>query len=150
MIKILTVMAVLLLLVPLLPLYPQFAAEMERALDLPQVTYSQAARFVLAASQTLPENTSVAQAFVYARDQKIMPGNVADVPITLGALSLLMMKSFNIKGGFMYALFPSKRYAYRAMVRRELIQGFADPGLTVSGERFFYILSRVLSYVGDE
>ena len=145
-----TLLMTFFLFAPLLSIHAQIANEMDEALELERMTYAQAARFVLAASETLPADTSADQAFAYAQEQKWISGDAqAGGAITLGALSLLIMKSFDIKGGFMYALFPSGRYAYRSLVRRGFIQGFADPALTVSGDRFFLILGKALSYKGD-
>jgi hypothetical protein len=61
-----------------------------------------------------------------------------------------MARAFNIPGGFMHALLPGPRYAFRAMVNRSFIQGAADPGMTVSGERFLQILGKVLDAAGGE
>jgi hypothetical protein len=71
-----------------------------------------------------------------------------DDPVTMGTLSFLMMKAFNIKGGMMYAIFPGPRYAFRTMVSRSFIQSPADPDLKVSGERFLQILGNVLNAEG--
>jgi hypothetical protein len=125
----------------------QTAGELDAILDTPAVSNEQAARFVLAAAEVLPAGVSGADAFLYAREnnwfpKKAEPGGA----ITLGRLSYLIMKAFRLRGGFLYAVFPGPRYGYRALVRRELIQGFADPALRVSGERLLHIIGRVLDY----
>ena len=137
----------------------QTAAELEMLLENPAITCDQAARFVVASSGSpasigspvsadteLPENP-----FGWVMDKGWLPKNAEpDAPVTLGALSFLMMKAFNIKGGMMYALIPGPRYAYRAMVSRSLIEGTADPDMKVPGERFLIILGNVLSAAGGE
>jgi hypothetical protein len=56
------------------------------------------------------------------------------------------MKAFNIKGGFMYSLFPGPRYGYRELVYRKIIRGRAYSAMPVSGERLLRIIGRVLGY----
>jgi hypothetical protein len=74
----------------------------------------------------------------------------AEKSVTLGELSFLIMKSFNMKGGLFYTLFPGPRYSYRELTRLNLIPGRAYSSLTVSGERLLQILGGVLSYIGEE
>jgi hypothetical protein len=50
----------------------------------------------------------------------------------------------------MYSLFPCPRYAYREMIYRKLIQGRADEGFAVSGDRLLHIIGRVLKYTGRD
>jgi len=127
----------------------QTAAELETVLGTQNLTCAQAADFVLAAAaDTSVKNTSK-EAFEQAIAQGWFPrGTKPEENITLERLSFLIMKAFNIKGGMMYTFFPGPRYAFRAMVSRSYIQGAADPGMKVSGERFLRILGKVLSAAG--
>jgi len=130
----------------------QTAAELEAIMGSPAVNCGQAARFVLASAGgasagVSPSGNDFEQALANGWFPK---GSVADESITLGKLSFLMMKAFNIRGGMMYSLLPGPRYAFRNMVSRSLIQGEADPSMTVSGERFLRILGNVLSKAGEE
>jgi len=124
----------------------QTAAELETVLMTPAVTRAQAARFVIAS--ITPE--SEADPFSLAVSRGWLKKSAPDKPIKMGELSLLIMKAFNIKGGMMYSVFPSPRYAFRTMTSRSLIQGASDPAMTMNGERFLLILGRVLSYTGDD
>jgi hypothetical protein len=130
----------------------QTAAELEAVLESPAVTCSQAAWFTLASASADYVLTGGAEgAFKTARENGWLPPEAAaDDPVSLGDLSFLIMKAFDIKGGLMYALLPGKRYAFRAMVSRSFIQGASDPAMTVSGERFLRILGKVLEFSGDE
>jgi hypothetical protein len=130
----------------------QTAAELEAILESPALNCSQAARFVLAASAdgTAAATDTGAGAFEKVLANGWFPrGTGAGDSLTLGVLSFLTMRAFGIKGGFMYALLPGPRYAFRTMVSRSFIQGAADPAMTVSGERFLLILGNVLSWAGD-
>jgi hypothetical protein len=127
----------------------QTAAELERVLALPAVSYGDAARFVLGAAG-LGADDSPEAAYRLAADRGWLPKKAeAEAPLSLGGLSFLVMGAFDMRGGLMYTLFPGPRYAYRELVYRRLIQGRAYSTGQVSGERFFRILSRVLEYSGD-
>jgi hypothetical protein len=128
----------------------QTAAEMERVLALPAVSYGEAAWLVLgAAGAAIPENSPGA-AYRFVADNNWLPQKAAaDAPATLGGVSFLIMKAFNIKGGLLYTLFPGPRYAYRELVYRRLIQGRVYSPMPVSGERLSRMISRALDYTGD-
>jgi len=139
------IIAVIFIILPFF-LPAQTAAELEAVMETPAVTYAQAAKFVLSSTGSAAEND-----FEQAMANGWFPkGTVSDESITLGKLSFLMMKAFDMKGGMMYAIFPGPRYAFRSMVSRSLIQGAADPSMTVSGERFLLILGKVLNETGEE
>jgi hypothetical protein len=121
-------------------LFAQTADDLETVLGARAVSYSQAARFVLDAAEILPENRDALTAGNSIR---------ADNSISLGELSLLIMKSFGLKGGILYTLFPNPRYACRELVYLKIIQGRTDPGGTVDGWTFLHILDRTLAYRGE-
>ena len=126
------------------------ALELEAVINAKVINYAQAAYFVLSSangnSDFTPDN-----AFRFALDRGWLPKKAAtDASIKLGDLSFLIMKSFNLKSGFLYAIFPGSRYAFREMVSLNIIQGTTDPSMTISGERFLLILGNVLKNTGDE
>jgi hypothetical protein len=128
----------------------QTAAELERILDLPSVSYGDAAWLILSSAGALPPETSTGGAYDFASDNKWLPQKAApEEAITLGGVSLLIMQSLNLKGGLMFSLFPNPRYSYRELVYRQVIQGHAYSTQKVSGERLLRILSRALEYSGD-
>ncbi|GHV72074.1 hypothetical protein AGMMS49928_27400 [Spirochaetia bacterium] len=128
----------------------QTAERMDILLGTAEVSCAMAAIVVLPAAGIIPVGSSPEAAFAFAAEQGLLPKNAgADRAIKLGELSFLIMRSFNMKSGIMYALFPSSRYAYREMTYRKLIQGRNDPSLTVSGERLLRIIGRTLEYVGE-
>jgi hypothetical protein len=123
----------------------QTAADLESLLDTEAVTCAQAAWLVLAAVQDEPPhnpeaafNTALANTWLPAKSE-------SGGAITLGGLSLLMVKALNIKGGLMYRIFPLGRYAYREMISRGFIEGRAYSTSTVSGEQLLRIVETVLA-----
>ena len=128
--------------------FAQTAAELETVLQAPAVSCAQAAWLVLSSGNNVSVN--IETAFAQAASRGWLKKAQPDDPITLGKLSFLIMKAFDLKGGMMYALLPGPRYAYRSMLSRSFIQGTADPAMTVNGERFLVILGKVLSAQEDE
>ncbi|MDR3249414.1 MAG: hypothetical protein LBT39_11585 [Treponema sp.] len=125
----------------------QAADEVDRILATPEITCSQAARFVLAAARSLPDG---GEAFAAAKENRWLPGQAkADDPIRLGELAQLIMGAFDLRGGIMYNTFPVPRYACRTLVYKHIIRGRTDPDGRLDGRAFLQILSRVLSYTGE-
>ena len=126
------------------------AQEIETLLGTNAVTYAQAARFALEASDSLVVRDPN-EAFRYAQEHGWLPGNVsANDTARLDGISLLLMGSFNISGGIFYSFAKNPHYAYRELVYREVIRGRADPAMNVSGELFLFLTSRILSQRDDE
>ena len=93
------------------------ALQLEALLNTSVINYAQAAYFVL--SSALDASSGVYgitqdTAFEYALENGWFSEKAAmEEPIKLNALSFLLMKSFNMKGGLLYRFFPDPRYAYR-------------------------------------
>jgi len=121
------------------------AVEIEALLATPAVTYAQAARFVLEASETATIQDP-AEAFRFAAEKKWVPKNaLPDAIARLDGISLLFMQSFDIKGGLLYSLTRSPHFAYREMEYNDVIQGRIDPAMQVSGDALLYMTSRMLA-----
>ncbi|AEF82032.1 hypothetical protein [Leadbettera azotonutricia] len=132
-------------------IFAQTAEQLEGLLDTAEVTYMSATLFVLQGAGIVGESAHADAAFAEARSRSFLPRNIAEnTPVTLGGLSFLMMRAFDIKGGMWYRLFPGPRYANRFLVYHKLIQGSTDPSQKVSGEQLLRILGRVLNYTGAD
>ncbi|MDR1142903.1 MAG: hypothetical protein LBK77_01635 [Spirochaetaceae bacterium] len=126
----------------------QTAEELDGILGSREITYAQAARFVLASADA---SLGGGDAFQAARNEGWLPRRAeADRPIRLGELSLLIMKSFGLRGGILYTLFPGPRYANRELIYLGLLRGRTDPGGSVDGGSFLQILGRTLTFTGDD
>jgi outer membrane protein OmpA-like peptidoglycan-associated protein len=125
-------------------IFAQTAAELETLLYTDAVNYGQAARFVLLAADI--SNSSPEDAFRYAKEQNWLPA--AAIPETsakLDGVSLLIMRAFNMNGGALYTLAKTPHYAYRELTYQNIIQGRADPKMTVSGDLLLFLVNRLLS-----
>jgi hypothetical protein len=128
--------------------FSQTAERLDAVLDAGQVTFAQAALVILPAAGLLDPDAGPEEAFVQAR--KWFPRRAGmDTPIRMGELAHLVMRSFNLSGGFLYAVFPGPRYGYRALAWRRVLPLNPDPYRTVSGEELFYIVGRTLSHTGE-
>jgi hypothetical protein len=128
----------------------QTAAEVEILLGTSSITYGQAARFVLRASDAFRTSDTRA-AFNFASENNWLPKNVsADSEARLDGISLLFMRSFGLKGGLLYSLFKSPHYAYRELEALNAFKGKYDPFNSVSGDQILFITSRILTITESE
>jgi len=128
-----------------MPLFSQTADEIETLLISKSITYAQAARFSLEASNVIAIRDPQ-EAFNYAQEQKMLPKKTASGDSArLANVSLLLMRAFNIKGGIFYSITKNSHYAYRELVHLNIIQGRADPSMTVSGEQLLFLIGKLLA-----
>jgi len=134
----------------------QTTEEILTLLQIPAVSYEQAARFVLEAADVTvsydktSEQEAAQNAMRFAIEKKWLPKKaVAQNAISLEKFSHLVMKAFCLKGGPMYTLFNSAHYSYREMVFQDLIQWESDPHMNVSGEEIVFIVNCLLYRIED-
>ena len=126
--------------------HPQTAEQMERLLATSAVTYADAAAFVLEAAGVATAPTP-AEAFSYAAQRGWLPKRAAaGGSARLDGLSLLIMRSFNLRGGLFYSVTKNAHFAYRELVYLNGITGIHDPAMAVSGDLLLFMVSRVLSW----
>jgi hypothetical protein len=130
------------------PLFSQDAEKLEALLSTPAVSWSQAAAFVLEAADKPAGDP--ARAFSFAMDQNWLPKNSsAGDNARLGGVALLLMHSFDLKGGIFYSLFKGPHHAFRELVYKEVIRG-GDPGAAVSGRELLLMTGRILTTIEAE
>lgn len=126
------------------------AMEIETLLASRALTYAQVSRFVLEAADAAAFTDPV-EAFNFARERNWLPMNAAPhEPARLDRVSLLLMRSFGIRGGVLFTLTGSPHYAYREMEYMGFIYGRASPGQTVSGDTLLYLTGRILGLVENQ
>ena len=129
------------------------AEEIEALLETEAVTYAQAARFIMEAADIITSSGAALSGgwFEYAMEQKWLPRNTsANQRARLDRIALLVMRSFDIKGGYFYSIFKSPHYAYHELLYKRVIQGRADPAMAVSGSNLLFITSRALNLKEQE
>jgi outer membrane protein OmpA-like peptidoglycan-associated protein len=137
-------------------LHAQTAEEIDALLENREVSYAQAVAFVLAAAELVQGDLQPETAFTLAAEKGWLPKKVSagtgsrDAPIKLNELSFLVMKSFGLKGSFLYSLFPGPRYAYRELAYLQMLPEPGDPAMKVSGLHLMYTVEQVLNHIEDE
>jgi hypothetical protein len=131
------------------------ARDMDAALESEAVSWALAARFVLPAAGFDLEGGAAASpeaaAFRAAAEQGWLPkGAKPEGEPTIGGLSFLVMRAFDLPGGLLYRLFPGPRYACRELAYRGLLQDQIDPSRKVSGFALLVLIGRLLDETGDE
>ena len=127
------------------PAAAQTAQKVEDLLSEPAVTWAGAAVFALEAAEK-EVFANPGDAFRYASERKWLPKKAEpNGTARLNGIALLLIRSFDLKGGIFYSIAKNPHYAYRELVYKEVIQGRADPDMTVSGEEFLFMIGRILS-----
>ena len=127
----------------------QSAAFVDALLDSGSITVGQGAYLALAASGAIPENADVGLAFAELEKLGWVPRSAAaGTSISLKDYSYIVMRALGLPGGFMYALLPGPRYAYRQLVYARVIQGRSDPGMLVPGAVALGMIGRALDMKG--
>ena len=125
------------------PLFSQTAVRLEALLASNTITWQEAAAFILDASGTEYNNSN---AFQFASGLNWLPGNAApEDPARLNGIALLLMQSFNLRGGIFYSITKSPHHAYRELVYKGIIRGNSNPRMNVTGQQLLLIVSRIIS-----
>jgi hypothetical protein len=153
--KVVCIIALLLVGIGLLS--AQNASEIDIILETQEISFAQAASFVLAAAELVSEDAEAETALETAAAQKALPKRISpaksgssDEKIKLGELCVLLMKTFNVKGSFFYKLFPGPRYSYRELSYLQVLPEPSDPARKVSGTELMEIVERLLHHVGSD
>ena len=127
------------------PCFAQTAVKLEAMLNTPELSWSDAVIFILEASEKEVFDDPM-EAFRFAADNKWLPKKAAPADnAKLEGIALLLMRSFDQKGGIFYSLFKNSHYAYRELIQKEVIRGDTDPAMMVSGQELLLMIGRLLS-----
>jgi len=85
----------------------------------------------------------------YLNEQGIALKYSEDAPLTRGMAALMTAKYLNLKGSFMYLIFKSERYAYRACIADSLMPGNASELDKLSGPELLELMSLISDKKGE-
>jgi len=123
------------------------AVEIETLLASDAITYAQASRFVLEAADVAAFDDHY-EAFRFAMERNWLPRNASPyAPARLDGISLLVMRSFGLRGGILFTITGSAHFAYREMEYMDFIHGRISPRQRVSGDTLLYLTGRVLAHL---
>ena len=122
------------------PLFGQTAAKLEALLETPVLTWAEVSVFVQEAAQTplAADNTPAGQQWL---PKGVSSGDSA----RLNGVALLLMRSFDLKGGIFFKIAKSPHHAYRELVYKKVIRGKTDPDMLVSGPDLLLMVNRLLA-----
>ena len=129
------------------PIYSQSNLIIDEVLEQELIDFDKGVYIILAAGGLIEENASGSQVSE-ALDKQNWNIHSREVSgkMTLIEASILIMNSLDLKGGVMYTLLPIKRYAYKEMIFKKLIENTADGNREISGVELLTILGKSLSY----
>ncbi|MBN1698096.1 MAG: hypothetical protein JW881_11330 [Spirochaetales bacterium] len=127
------------------PLFCQIGERIDILLEEKTVQSGTAVYAILSAGGIVSEDATIEEALGVLREKEWkLTIESADTPLTLGEAAYLLMKTFDLKGGVMYSIFPGPRYAVRELVYLKIITDRPDPSRTVSGRELIDLISRVI------
>ena len=112
-----------------------------------QADYS--AYMALTAGGRIDEDTSPADAYALAVQNKWLSAKASDTdPIRIDSFCYLVMKSLGLKGGLMYRIFPGPRYAYRELVAQKIVSPNGGHKRSLPGDEVLRILRLAMDLKG--
>ncbi|QTQ13231.1 hypothetical protein HRQ91_01485 [Treponema parvum] len=124
-------------------LFAQSAEKMTETISAKEITFSQAAYFAAAWRGLINDDASGKEALLQLEKEGIWSVTAApEDTVNLKQFSALCLKAWNIKGGLLYSLTHSDRYAFRELQARKLLSRTDDPEKKVSGREALRIFMR--------
>lgn len=141
--------AILAVLVIGLPCFAQSNSNVDTLLGQVQAQTDYSAYMVLTAGGQIGEDSSPAEAYALAVQNKWLPAGGSDTdPIRIDVFCNLVMKSLGLKGGLMYRIFPGPRYAYRELVAQKIVGPNGGQRRNLPGDEVLRILRLALDLKG--
>ena len=133
--------------------FGQAAEKIDTILETEKTTFGQAAYLIQTAlnddSDELDFDTAFNR-FKSGNENLIRDSVTAEDVIPIKTYAFLLMKSFNVKGGLMYRIYPCPRYAYRDLRYMAIIQDKNDPNAPMTGAEMLQIFGRIDTVQGGE
>ena len=128
--KVFTILIVMLIVAGISAASSQSMEIMDSLIAQETAEYGESIYLIAVGSGTIDGSASVSDAMSAAAENKWISGKAdPDSAITAGELSLAAMKAFDMKGGIMYMLFKSPRYAARELAFLELLPRAHTPDI---------------------
>jgi hypothetical protein len=125
--------------------FAQSNERIDELLGQEQAEFGHSLYVLLSAGGFIEDHSSVAAAHSrYAELGWLLSNKPVDAPLSVRELSYVIMKSLGLRGGIMYTILPSPRYAYRELVYKRIISGQTAAERKVSGDEVLRYLGAVL------
>lgn len=110
-------------------------------------TYGDAVKLFAAEAGGRPGNFDAESAFL--SEKGIALTYSEDAPLTRGMAALMTARYLNLKGSFMYRIFKSERYAYRACIADSLMPGDSSELDKLTGPELLELMSLISGKKGE-
>ena len=122
--------------------FSQNAKKISEVLSCGEVSKGHAPYFLYVLQNLDNANVNDDRAFSILSEQSLFDaGEDAAQKISLSKSCYLIARTANMKGGILYSIFKSERYAFRECKALGIIPAYADPNQKVSGTEFLAILN---------
>jgi hypothetical protein len=142
---------VILLILATFSAYGQYGEMMNVAVSEDPLTLGSAALLLGTAAGTVDPFSTSEAALDQIRGLGIrLPDGDAASPVDYGDMSLMVMQLWDLRGGLLYELVPTRRGAFRELVARNVVATTSRPGQHLSGREAVHILRRVVAVREEE
>lgn len=122
--------------------FSQSAEKISEILEIDEISKGQAAYFICVYGNFTGETVSDNEAFDILTEKKLFDENEnISEKTSLSKACFIIAKSLNMKGGLLYSIFGSPRYALREFKADGIVPQNSDPNQKVSGSEFIALLS---------
>lgn len=126
--------------------YSQSSEKVSVILNTDKVTLGQVAYLAGVYGFNIPEESNFKSAFEDLKRRKLVNYDSSENDLaTLEQTAFILMKATNMKGGIMYRITQSKRYAFKELKARGIIPQKMIPTAKITGHDIFGLLNSCIS-----
>ena len=131
--------------------FAQSGDRIDEILVQDELTVGSAAYLAAASAGLVGPDATEAESLSALGELGFPAGTVAiDDPVRLDHFSYMLMLAHRLSGGFMYAIAPGPRYAYREFRYQRVFRGGGDPRSAIDGSLAMRMTGRVVVLAGEE
>ena len=128
-----------------LPVFSQSSEKISAILNSEKITCGQLAYLAGTYTNEVPEDSDEEGAFEILAKAGYFPAEcAASTELTLKQTSFVLAKAVNLKGGLLYTLTGSPRYAFRELKAIGALPSSADPDMKLSGRDALGLMNSLL------
>ncbi len=129
-----TIALLVFLFVPLSAVFSQSSEKISEYLDEDFLTNEQISYLAAVYKNLVPEDSDYTQAFEALKNENLFPKDASGEKLAdLETVAKVYADATGIKGGILYTLTKSKRYAFKELKAKGILPETADPSTRVTG-----------------
>ena len=128
--------------------FAQSAEKVSQIIESEKISAGQTAYLAAVYADLIQEDAEENEAFdIAVQNGWISSSKNADDAISLAELSKVCTKVAGLKGGLLYRITSLPRYAFKELKARDVLDSYADPSMTVSGQNAVAVLNACIGIV---